>query len=121
MTTPATTPADCPFCGSANVKARAYDETIGGEPDAFCQCEDCSTTGPSGADKDEAIAAWNRRAAPRRVAVPEGYALVPLKANQQICQVMQWKLAEWPVRPFRVALVYEAAIREAMRTSKEGV
>jgi hypothetical protein len=52
--------------------------------------------------------------APAEAGAPEGFVLVPLKATQQICQVMQWKLREWPRYPFRVAPVYEAAIREGM-------
>ncbi len=52
----------CPFCGGEDAKAFFYADTIPGEPDAFCQCQGCSTTGPSGADKAEAITAWNRRA-----------------------------------------------------------
>ena len=54
----------CPFCGSHNIKAFAYGQTIGGEPDAFAQCQECGTTGPSGKDEDEATEAWNRRTSP---------------------------------------------------------
>lgn len=54
----------CPFCGSTNIKVHSYsDAVINGEPDAFAQCHDCSTTGPNGKTESEAADAWNTRAA----------------------------------------------------------
>jgi Lar family restriction alleviation protein len=54
--------APCPFCGSENVKAHVYSAILAiDEPDAYCQCGDCSTTGPNGKDEASAIASWNRR------------------------------------------------------------
>lgn len=51
----------CAFCGSTNLKTHVYK---GEEPDAFVQCHDCSSTGPSGEEEAGAIEAWNRRAQP---------------------------------------------------------
>lgn len=51
----------CPFCGSTNLKTHVYK---GEEPDAFVQCHDCSSTGPSGEGETGAIEAWNRHAQP---------------------------------------------------------
>lgn len=57
-------PAPCPFCGGSNIRVHIYaDVPIGGEPDGFAQCHDCSTTGPNAKTESDAIAAWNRRAA----------------------------------------------------------
>jgi len=54
----------CPFCGGSDIKVHSYDHVlIGGEPDAFAQCHDCSTTGPNGKTEAEAADAWNTRAA----------------------------------------------------------
>jgi hypothetical protein len=56
-------PAECPFCRSTSIKAHAYPPLLDGDsPDAFCQCEGCTATGPTGSDIASAIAAWNRRA-----------------------------------------------------------
>lgn len=59
----------CPFCGSKNIKVHSYsDAAIGGEPDAFAQCHDCSVTGPNGKTEAEAAQAWNTRALTQRPA-----------------------------------------------------
>lgn len=53
----------CPFCNSANIKAYEYGQHVGGEPDAFCQCQDCSAIGPGAMTEGEAVFVWNRRSA----------------------------------------------------------
>ena len=53
----------CPFCGSSDIRMHVYGESTPGEPDAFAQCHDCTTTGPNGHDRASATEAWNRRAA----------------------------------------------------------
>ena len=53
----------CPICGSDFLRVSDFEE--------YVACEDCGTLGPSGRNEAEAIAAWNRRAAP-----PEVTALV---------------------------------------------
>jgi Lar family restriction alleviation protein len=52
----------CPFCGSVDIKPYTY---ITEQTDAFCQCRDCGSIGPTGpsATTEAAIAAWNRRSA----------------------------------------------------------
>jgi hypothetical protein len=57
----------CPFCRSVNIQVHAYGTNLDGEPDAFCQCHACSTTGPNGKNEAEAIAAWDRRANAREL------------------------------------------------------
>ena len=53
----------CPFCGRTDIRVYMYDAVLmGGEPDGFAQCQDCSVAGPSGESKEQIIAAWNRRA-----------------------------------------------------------
>lgn len=44
---------------------------------------------------------------------PEGWKLVPVQPTQEMCQVAQWKLREWPRYPFRVAPVYQAMLDAA--------
>lgn len=62
----------CPFCGSTNIKVHSYgDAVIGGEPDAFAQCHDCSVTGPNGKTEAEAAESWNTRALTQRPAAQE--------------------------------------------------
>lgn len=48
----------CPFCGSSDLRVHVYR---GEEPEAFVQCHNCATCGPSGTDKDHAIERWNTR------------------------------------------------------------
>ena len=45
--------------------------------------------------------------------VPEGWKLVPVQPTQEMCQVAQWKLREWPRFPFRVSPVYQAMLEAA--------
>ena len=53
----------CPFCGGVDIRVHMYGSVLlGGEPDGFAQCHDCSTTGPTGASQELVVAAWNRRA-----------------------------------------------------------
>jgi Lar family restriction alleviation protein len=54
----------CPHCGSANTKVHVYKGEV---PDAFVQCHDCSSCGPSGDGEDGAIEAWDRRTQPAPV------------------------------------------------------
>lgn len=55
--------APCPFCGGVSIKTWVLPPSPNDKaPDAYCQCEDCTTTGPNGTDATSAIAAWNRRA-----------------------------------------------------------
>lgn len=48
----------CPFCASTNLKVYFYDCP---EPDAFVQCCDCTTTGPTAISHDDAVAKWSKR------------------------------------------------------------
>ena len=49
----------CPFCGEAEyLEVQAYD---GGMLDAYVQCNECSTYGPDGGTRDDAIIKWNHR------------------------------------------------------------
>lgn len=50
----------CPFCGSADVKL--YDTSY--NLHVFC-CK-CEAEGPSGVNKTESIALWNKRITPRK-------------------------------------------------------
>ena len=54
----------CPFCGSVSITTWVHPPLPNDkEPDAYCQCKGCTTTGPNGTDAVSAIAAWNRRTA----------------------------------------------------------
>lgn len=50
----------CPFCGCADTKM-TY---IGFKAVAVVTCDACGADGPCNYDEAEAVAAWNRRAAP---------------------------------------------------------
>ena len=50
----------CPFCGE-KTELEIDDPFEFIAEDFFVFCNKCSTTGPLGETKDEAIAAWNRR------------------------------------------------------------
>lgn len=51
------TPAlPCPFCGCADLLVNDF-----GPGEVFIQCEDCTTTGPDGADLESACLQWNLR------------------------------------------------------------
>lgn len=60
-------PAPCPFCGGEDIRVYEYNN----DPDAFCQCRDCSSDGPYGSGREAAIAAWNRRVAQRELSDAE--------------------------------------------------
>jgi len=64
----------CPFCGGeAHIDGTSWT-TRDGKDQAWATCKKCGTYGPSSPD---AIAAWNRRAAPETLAAsPEVAALV---------------------------------------------
>lgn len=83
---------DCPFCGSANV-AIGYSGQLA--TSWHMRCVDCGACGPTvssaaatGAIADkELLPAWNRRAAlasHQGVAVPAGWALVPVKLADEM-------------------------------------
>jgi Lar family restriction alleviation protein len=55
--------AECPFCGSADVKLYEYPAQFDHEPSAFVQCKVCGTGGPEGKSGSEAIAKWSSRPA----------------------------------------------------------
>ena len=47
----------CPFCGGTQLTIiSVYGE------DCYVNCDACTTCGPSGETREEAIEAWNRRA-----------------------------------------------------------
>lgn len=48
----------CPFCASTNLKVYFYEYP---EPDAFVQCGDCTTTGPTATSAESAIEKWSKR------------------------------------------------------------
>ena len=50
-------PATCPFCDSRDLRTIPNDDD---EPDWFVICDGCQATGPSGKDRAEAVAKWNR-------------------------------------------------------------
>ena len=50
-------PATCPFCDSTRLRTIPNDDD---EPDWFVICDGCQATGPSGKDRAEAVAKWNR-------------------------------------------------------------
>lgn len=53
----------CPFCGSDDIEWYEYGPipAMGDVGDSYCQCNGCTTCGPSAATANDAIAAWNRR------------------------------------------------------------
>lgn len=48
----------CPFCGDNRYLFLEYDKTT---RDAFVRCVGCTTDGPLGLGKKDAIEKWNRR------------------------------------------------------------
>lgn len=70
----------CPFCGSANVKTHEYHNP---DEDAFCQCHDCSSCGPSARTAKGAAEAWNKAARP----VQRGCAIRLTRDPRGMCEV----------------------------------
>lgn len=71
----------CPFCGSSKVsvhRLKARREVM---------CDDCDCAGPLMDDAQNAVAAWNRRAA------PSGWVLVPREPTEEMCAA--YTEAEW--------------------------
>jgi transcription elongation factor Elf1 len=48
--------AECPFCGSINLRV-----DINGEKTDWVRCNDCNCTGPQSDGEDDAIGKWNGR------------------------------------------------------------
>lgn len=66
----------CPFCGSTNLVKSPWIE-----------CDNCGAMGPSPRDCDNYSGEWNRRATLAQQpaqAVPDGYALVPIKPTYEM-------------------------------------
>lgn len=66
------------------------------------------------ADKYEG---WKARAALDVPVIPEGFALVPIRPNQDMCTAGQWKAREWPKFPLRIAPIYQAMLDAAPKVA----
>jgi hypothetical protein len=49
----------------------------------------------------------------KAIDIPNGWVMLPIQPDQQMCQAAQEKLAEWPRRPARIGAVYLAMERAA--------
>jgi Lar family restriction alleviation protein len=74
------TPADCPFCGMAEVAMHPNDLASAGHemgvPNVsvfYAHCDHCGAEGPQGDSEQEAVSFWNQRA--NAVSVPEPRAV----------------------------------------------
>lgn len=72
----------CPFCGATNL--HVFIDTEDGNESHGIQCAGCWMSSSEKGSKDEATAAWNRRAAIQQAAgaVPEGCRIVPMEPSK---------------------------------------
>jgi Lar family restriction alleviation protein len=79
----------CPFCGGVEHEI-GYDSA---GHDVQCHSWTCRAKTGSHTSEAEAIAAWNRRAAPQRIEVDIGAAVAALQASPELAGLMNEALA----------------------------
>ncbi|SAL03154.1 hypothetical protein AWB77_06722 [Caballeronia fortuita] len=62
--------------------------------------------------------AWHAARPSAAPAIPEGFALVPIRPNQDMCYAGQIKAREWPKFPLRIAPIYQAMLAAAPKAGE---